>query len=346
MFGARVGFSGGFRRRAGACCDECAEGLACAGGGGCGTAPLADCPTGVCNLAATDVRPGLEPRLSPEKASGFYARDGRAPSAVGRAVARAAGYPMGRASGYPIGSAPGDLWPSANAAFSTFLSDTRRTRAQWFALGSANQNRAKRDAFAPWARGQALDAAQRDEVFNAFVAMQPDTATPTSGSTPGRVTVMDQVAVAGGGIPTPGGARFGLTEAEWNSLNATQREAWARGFAEREGLPPAEAARLASEARTADYALIRGLVTEGMSTIRSLLEANSRERVEEIRANAAIAAARITGDREAETRILNALRQGSYTGQTGGMTTTGGTGKKSGRGAAMGLIGLALLLAK
>ena len=114
---------------------------------------------------------------------------------------------------------------------------------------------------------------------------------------------------------TPGSGAFGSTPG-------------GAQFAEREG--------------NADYDLARGLVGQGLGTLRQYLQNESNERIAQIQANASDRAARLTGDRDAEQRILNAMA-GARGGNTP-VTSSGGSSSSYGGGMVLAALALGLAL--
>lgn len=204
------------------------------------------------------------------------------------------------------------------------------TPATWFATTQAN-----REAWArSWVATLGLPTArERNEIVAAVLvpsAAQLGVST-RSGST-------DTSGGRTGGTSTTPSAD--TVPANWSTMTDAERTAWANRYAEAHGMTAAERAEFAQRAREADAALVRGLVSEGLGTIRELIRTGSAERIAQIEADAAARGARMAADRATEERILNELRNG------GGGNATPTTRKKSSGAGALGLLALVAVAAK
>jgi hypothetical protein len=95
--------------------------------------------------------------------------------------------------------------------------------------------------------------------------------------------------------------------AAWGGL--TERNgAWPSSIGQLAGLSPTEARTFAERERTADYALVTGLVQQGLGLVRQLVDTNNQQELERIRQAARVQAARYTGSADGENAFLNALR--------------------------------------
>lgn len=198
------------------------------------------------------------------------------------------------------------------------------TAATWFASGAAN-----RDSWAQsWvATLGTMTAAERREITSAVLA----------------VGASELARVAGGGTTRTGTTTTGgdAVPANWASMTAAERQAWARQYADAHGLSAEERAELEERSRTADRALIAGLVQQGVSVVLALIRARSEERIAEIEANARRAASDMTSTRDSERNLLNAMNGGG-----GGGSTGTSYGKKRSSSTALGIAALAVLAAK
>lgn len=203
------------------------------------------------------------------------------------------------------------------------------TPATWFATTQAN-----REAWArSWVATLGLPTArERNEIVAAVLvpsAAQLGVST-RSGST-------DTSGGRTGGTSTTPSAD--TVPANWSTMTDAERTAWANRYAEAHGMTAAERAEFAQRAREADAALVRGLVSEGLGTIRELIRTGSAERIAQIEADAAARGAAMAADRASEERILNRLRN------AGGGNATPVTRKKSG-GGGVALLALVAVAAK
>lgn len=201
---------------------------------------------------------------------------------------------------------------------------------QWFSALQAN-----RDAWArSWVSTLGIASSrERSELVAAVLAVSAAQLGVTTGG--GSTPVRD----AGGGSATGGAACE--VPANWSTMTGDQRQAWAQGCAAARGLTPAQQREFEERARAADNALIRGLVTEGLSTLRTYLETQSAERLALIEAQSRVAGAQTAAERQAAETILAALRAQGAGGGNGATRA-----KKSGAGAALGLGALLLLAAR
>lgn len=215
---------------------------------------------------------------------------------------------------------------SATEALRALIAWKEIPAALWFSTTAGNRE--------AWARSWvatlgASRAADRNEIVAAVLAVSPSQmgVTTRTGST---------------GTGSTGNASD--VPSNWSTMTPAQRQAWAEAYANEHGMTARERADFAERARNADQALIRGLVTEGISLIRDLVRSSSDERIAEIEAQARVAGARSSSEREAAQTILDAIRAAQ--GQGGATSTGAGTGKKSGGGAGLGLLAAALLFAR
>lgn len=235
----------------------------------------------------------------------------------------------------PVASAPAEPERSSEGVFSerygssgpralqALLTWRGITSATWFATSAAN-----RDAWAQsWVATLSIPtAAERRELTSAVLAVGPGALTRSQG---------------GGGTPRTGTTSTSdAVPANWSSMTADQRAAWAREYATAHGMTDQERAELEERSRTADRALIAGLVQQGVSVVLALIRARSEERIAEIEGQARRAASDISGARDSERDILNAMGGGSGSGGSNSYA------KKRSGGGALGLAALALLAAK
>ena len=130
--------------------------------------------------------------------------------------------------------------------------------------------------------------------------------------------------------------------AAWPSLSPAQREAALAQIGRNAGLSEAEARQFAERERTADYALVTGLVTQGVGVLRDLITNSNQQELERIRQNARTAVARYGLETNAEGEFLNVFRQSQ--GVTGGTTNPVTTTRSGGGGAMMAAAVVALAL--
>lgn len=201
------------------------------------------------------------------------------------------------------------------------------TPATWFATTQAN-----REAWArSWVATLNLPTArERNEIVAAVLV--------PSAAQLGVATRSGSTDTSGGRIGATPGAD--AVPANWATMTDAERTAWANRYADAHGMTATERAEFAQRAREADAALVRGLVSEGLSTIRELIRTGSAERIAQIEADAAARGARLAADRATEERILNELRNGG-----GGGNATPTTRKKSGAGG-VALLALVAVAAK
>ena len=199
------------------------------------------------------------------------------------------------------------------------------TPATWFGTTQAN-----REAWArSWVATLALPTArERNEIVAAVLVVSAAQLGARSGTTD----------TSGGRTGDTGATGADTVPANWSTMTAAERTAWAQRYADAHGLTAAERAEFAARAREADAALVRGLVSEGLGTIRELIRTGSAERIAQIEADAAARGAAMAADRATEERILNELRNGG-----GNATPT--TRKKSG-GGGVALLALVAVAAK
>lgn len=120
--------------------------------------------------------------------------------------------------------------------------------------------------------------------------------------------------------------------AAWAGLTEAQRRAALEQIGQSAGLSPTEARTFAERERTADYALVTGLVQQGLGLVRQLVDTNNQQELERIRQAARVQAARYTGSADGENAFLNALRlQQGFAGLNQQQLTT----RSSGSGGAM-----------
>lgn len=281
-----------------ACCGSCAIGAPCEG-----EAHEHDedggCASGVCGVAATDA-----------------AMKGQ----------RSAGRGLGRAAGGIFTDRYHDSGPEALRALIAWRAagNSGFTAASWFGTTQANRE--------AWARAWVATlgiptAAERNEIVAAVL-----------------IVSASQLGVSTRTGSTDTGTRTGSTTgspdavpANWSTMTQAERTAWANRYADAHGMTAQERAEFAQRAREADAALVRGLVREGMDTIRELIRTGSAERIAQIEADATARGAAMAADRLSEGRILNELRSGASN------TTT--TRKKS-SGGGLGLLALVAVAAK
>ena len=221
---------------------------------------------------------------------------------------RAAG--LGRSAGGIFTDRYHDSGPEALRAL---LAWRAITPATWFGTTQANRE--------SWARAWVATlnlptARERNEIVAAVLVVSTRSGTTDTRTTPSADTV----------------------PANWSTMSDAERTAWANRYAEAHGMTAAERAEFAQRAREADAALVRGLVSEGLGTIRELIRTGSAERIAQIEADAAARGAAMAADRATEERILNELRNGG-----GNATPT--TRKKSG-GGGVALLALVAVAAK
>lgn len=226
---------------------------------------------------------------------------------------RAAG--LGRSAGGLFTDRYHDSGPEALRAL---LAWRAITPATWFGTTQAN-----REAWArAWVATLALPtAAERNEIVAAVLVVSA-----AQLGTPVRTGSTET------GTPSPD-----AVPANWSTMTAAERTAWANRYADAHGLTPAERAQLAQRAREADAALVRGLVSEGLGTLREWMRTSSAERIAQIEADATARGAAMAADRASEQRILNELR--------GGASSSSTTRKKSG-GGGVALLALVAVAAK
>lgn len=224
---------------------------------------------------------------------------------------------LGRSVGGVFTDRYHDSGPEALRALLTWR---QITPATWFGTTQANRE--------SWARAWVATlglptAAERNEIVAAVLVVSAAQlgAPVRTGSTET-------------GTPSPD-----TVPANWSSMTAAERTAWANRYAEAHGMTAAERAEFAQRAREADAALVRGLVSEGLGTIRELIRTGSAERIAQIEADAAARGAAMAADRASEERILNRLRN------AGGGNATPVTRKKSG-GGGVALLALVAVAAK
>lgn len=115
--------------------------------------------------------------------------------------------------------------------------------------------------------------------------------------------------------------------AAWADMTEGQRAVALEQIGRTSGLSETEARAFAERERTADYALVTGLVGQGVTLIRQLIDTNNQQELEQIRQAARVQAARYTGSADGENAFLNALRlQQRLNGQQQLTTRSSGSG--------------------
>jgi hypothetical protein len=117
------------------------------------------------------------------------------------------------------------------------------------------------------------------------------------------------------------------TQTQWATMTQDQRDIFIRRVARNRRLSAADAARLATEARTEDWNTVRTLVGSGLSFLTGWIHEENETRRQEIIANANAAARRQTGQTTGERSILDDMQSSA----NGANNANGANGAAAGK---------------